>query len=130
MTNTISNTSIPHKNLIPISRGYSNNPFFNGCDYVMRASGESMQSIIKRNDILGLYEVDQWEAFIPYGEVYAILTKSGHLMLKKIINGKDDDHYTLVSEPLDDDKSIYPPQQISKSLIDKIFVVKSTNTMY
>ena len=128
MLQTTTNERQLHKDLIHVSEANINNPFFKDCDYIMRASGESMQNIIKRNDLLGLWNVEQWKDFIPYGEVYAILTTDGHLMVKKIIQGKDDNHFTLLSEPEETEKHRYRPQQISKALISKIFVVKSSHS--
>lgn len=99
-------------------------PFFENCDYVVRNSGQSMAKLIKHGDAIGLKKIENWQEFLPLGEIYAIVTTNGFRMVKIITQGKDDDHYTLVSKPSDGKKHEFPDQQIKKSMILHIFRVE------
>ena len=91
------------------------------CDYIMRAPGDNILSGIDKNDLIGLSNVDQWNDFILYGEVYAILTTDNQLMINKIMQSENDDYLTLLSEP---------HKQIKKSSISKIYTVKTSNSIF
>lgn len=43
---------------------YINHPFFKGCDYVVRASGQSMAKVIAHGDAIGLIKIDNWRVFM------------------------------------------------------------------
>lgn len=80
---------------------YIQHPFFKGCDYVVRASGQSMAKLIKHGDAIGLIKIENWTEFIPMGEVYAIVTNNGFRMIKIITKGDTKDTFTLISKPSD-----------------------------
>ena len=77
-----------------IPTSYINHPFFAGCDYVVRASGQSMAKVIAHGDAIGLIKVDNWQEFFPFGEIYAIVTKRNMRMIKVITKGETEDTYT------------------------------------
>tara|TARA_R110001632_G_scaffold137804_2_gene253431 strand:- start:19170 stop:19871 length:702 start_codon:yes stop_codon:yes gene_type:complete len=105
-------------------------PFFNGCDYVIRASGQSMGKIIKHGDAIGITKVDSWQDFLPFGEIYAIVTKDNFRMIKVITKGKTENTFTLISKPTDNKKEDFPPQQIKKSHILSIFKVQASSYLF
>ncbi|GIZ08325.1 S24 family peptidase [Flavobacterium sp. UMI-01] len=109
---------------------YISHPFFKGCDYVVRASGQSMAKVICHGDAIGLRKVNNWQEFFPFGEIYAIVTQDGFRMIKIITKGDTDDYYTLISKPTDSKKDEFPPQQIKKSSILSIFKVQASSHLF
>lgn len=109
---------------------YINHPFFIGCDMVVRNSGQSMAKLICHGDAVGLVRIENWREFFPLGEVYAIVTTNGFRMIKIITEGKDDEHYTLISKPTDSKKDEFPPQQIKKTSILQIFKVQASSHLF
>lgn len=109
---------------------YISHPFFKGCDYVVRASGQSMAKVISHGDAIGLVKVNNWIDFFPYGEIYAIVTNDGFRMIKVVTKGEDSDHYTLISKPTDSKKEEFPPQQIKKNSIQYIFKVQASSHQF
>lgn len=91
----------------------------NQCDVWVNATGDSMQTLIHHGDTIALKQVDlEW---FPLGEVYAIVTKNGHRMIKRITKSSKAGFYTLVSE--NKDKYLYPDQDIPKKQIYSLFKV-------
>ena len=109
---------------------YVSHPFFKGCDYVVRASGQSMAKLICHGDAIGLVKINNWKDFFPFGEIYALVTNDGFRMVKIVTKGETDDTYTLVSKPTDSKKDEFPPQQIKKSSILSIFKVQASSHLY
>ncbi|MEC4049779.1 S24 family peptidase [Flavobacterium sp. SUN046] len=109
---------------------YISHPFFKGCDYVVRASGQSMAKVISHGDAIGLIKVDNWVDFFPFGEIYAIVTKDNFRMIKVITKGDNDETFTLISKPTDSKKDEFPPQQIKKSSILYIFKVQASSHLF
>lgn len=109
---------------------YITHPFFIGCDFVVRASGQSMAKIIKHGDAVGLVKLDNWREFFPFGEVYGIVTTDGYRMFKVISQGQENDTYTLISKPTDNKKEDFPNQQIKKSLISHIYKVQASSHLF
>lgn len=109
---------------------YVVHPFFNGCDYVIRASGQSMAKVIKHGDLIGITKVEDWFEFLPFGEIYAIVTKSNFRMIKVITQGKTADSFTLISKPSENKKDEFPPQEIKKSKILSIFKVQASSYLF
>lgn len=104
---------------------YVSHPFFKNCDYVVRASGQSMAKVIKHGDAIGLIKIEDWMDFIPLGEIYAIVTTNNFRMVKIITKGETKDSFTLISKPTDAKKEEFPPQQIQKNKILSIFKVQA-----
>lgn len=117
-----------NQNTLPNS--YITHPFFLGCDFVVRASGQSMAKVIKHGDAVGLVKIDNWREFIPLGEIYAIVTSNGFRMVKVITKGETDNCYTLVSKPTDNKKDEFPDQQIKKDLIQHIYKVQASSHLF
>jgi plasmid maintenance system antidote protein VapI len=109
---------------------YISHPFFKGCDYVVRSSGQSMAKVIAHGDAIGLVKIEKWFEFLPFGEIYAILTNDGFRMIKVITQGKNEDSYTLISKPTDSKKDEFPPQQIKKSSILSVFKVQAASHLF
>lgn len=109
---------------------YVSHPFFLGCDFVVRASGQSMAKVIKHGDAVGLVKIENWMDFIPMGEIYAIVTSNGFRMIKVISPGQEKDTYTLISKPTDGKKDEFPNQQIKKSLISHIYKVQASSHLF
>jgi transcriptional regulator with XRE-family HTH domain len=109
---------------------YVSHPFFKGCDYVVRASGQSMAKLICHGDAIGLVKINNWKDFFPFGEIYALVTNDGFRMVKIVTKGETDDAYTLISKPTDSKKDEFPPQQIKKSSILSIFKVQASSHLY
>ena len=109
---------------------YISHPFFKGCDYVVRASGQSMAKVIAHGDAIGLIKVENWQEFFPFGEIYAIVTKDGFRMIKVITKNEDDNYYTLISKPTDSKKDEFPPQKIKRNSILSIFRVQASSHLF
>jgi transcriptional regulator with XRE-family HTH domain len=109
---------------------YIDHPFFKGCNYVVRASGQSMAKLICHGDAIGLIKVENWIEFFPFGEIYAIVTHDGFRMIKIITKGDDKDHYTLISKPTESKKYEFPNQQIKKSSIQYLFKVQASSHLF
>ena len=109
---------------------YISHPFFKGCDYVVRASGQSMAKVICHGDAIGLIKINSWQEFFPFGEIYAIVTTDNFRMIKVITKGDTDEYYTLISKPTDGKKDEFPPQQIKKSSISAIFRVQASSHLF
>jgi len=97
-------------------------PFNKDSDYWVNTSGDSMEPIISQGDIVVLRKLENWQDFILFGEIYAIITE--YFGTIKIINkGKDKEHLSLI--PFNKcDK--FSKQDIPKRLIKKIFKVKGS----
>lgn len=92
---------------------------YNSSDCWCNVTGHSMEPAISSGDIIALKEVQDWSTFLPFGEIYAIVTTE-HRTIKKISAGHDHNFFTLI--PLN--KSIeYQPQEIPKSIILKVYKV-------
>ena len=109
---------------------YISHPFFKGCDYVVRASGQSMAKVISHGDAIGLIKINSWQDFFPFGEIYAIVTSDNFRMIKVITKGETEEYYTLISKPTDSKKDDFPPQQIKKSSISAIFRVQASSHLF
>lgn len=109
---------------------YITHPFFKGCNYVVRASGQSMAKVICHGDAIGLIKVENWREFFPFGEIYAIVTKDGFRMIKIITKGQTDDTFTIISKPTYSKIDEFPPQQIKISSIVSIFKVQASSHLF
>ena len=114
--------------IVPSS--YISHPFFAGCDFVVRNSGQSMAKLICHGDAVGLIKIQNWKEFFPLGEVYAIVTKNNFRMIKIVTKGDDDDHYTLISKPTDSKKDEFPSQQIKIDSILHLFKVQASSHLF
>lgn len=115
---------------VNVPTSYIDHPFFKGCDYVVRNSGQSMAKLIAHGDAIGLVKINNWQDFFPLGEVYAIVTNNGFRMVKIITKGEKDDTFTLLSKPSDSKKDEFPPQQINKNTIIALYKVQASSHLF
>ena len=78
-----------------------------------------MEPKISHGDIIAIKEVVDWQSFMSYGEVYAIVTKNDMRTVKIVRKGSDDEHLRLV--PINERD--YDEQTIEKGMIERIFSV-------
>lgn len=81
-------------------------------------SGKSMEPEISNGDIILIKEVQSWQDYIDYDDIYGIVTNNGFRTIKRVKKGKTKDSYTLV--PTNPD---YDSQEIQKSMILHLFKV-------
>jgi transcriptional regulator with XRE-family HTH domain len=86
-----------------------------------RTSGNSMYPEIASGDIICLREIEDWNTWLAFNEVYAIVAKNGLRTVKIIRKGSSDDTFTLHSVNPE-----YEDQEIPKVAILKIFAVLGT----
>lgn len=82
-------------------------------------SGHSMEPEISNGDIIALREVPD-PTFLPFGEIYAIVTTTGMRTVKRIGPGKDAETYSLVPANKSPEFGV---QEIPKSMVAKVFEV-------
>ena len=82
-------------------------------------SGHSMEPEINNGDIVALKEIAD-PSFLPYGEVYAIVTTNDMRTIKRIAPSQDPDNYLLVPTNKSPE---YGVQELPKRFILKIFKV-------
>ena len=92
---------------------------YNEGDCWCNVTGHSMEPKIGHGDKMCLREVKRWKEFLPFGEVYAIVTEEFRTV--KIITKSDKpDHFKLV--PFNPDPE-FAPQDIPISMIQRVFRV-------
>lgn len=92
---------------------------YNSADCWCNVTGNSMHPEITHGDIIALREIKEWSTFLPFGEVYAVVTEE-HRTIKKITGGKNEDNFLLI--PTNQSKE-YKPQEVPKSIIRKVYRV-------
>jgi transcriptional regulator with XRE-family HTH domain len=96
-----------------------NTPEFKGCDAVIQAKDDSMVGKISEKDWVGIKKVNNWQAFLPLGYMYAFTTADFEL-IRTLISGKTPDTLKLVSA-----NSEYYSNEIDKSLIKEVWSIKA-----
>lgn len=92
---------------------------YNNAKYWANVSGHSMEPSISHGDMIAIKEIETWREFLPYGEVYGIVTDEFRT-IKVVSKGDDDKSFSLI--PLNKDPQ-YSAQSIPKHLIRKVFSV-------
>jgi len=92
---------------------------YNDADCWCNITGHSMEPEITHGDIIALKEVKDWKTFLPYGEVYAIVTKE-HRTIKRVTASKKEGYLKLVPTNKSEE---YAPQDIPESVIMRVFKV-------
>ena len=82
-------------------------------------SGHSMEPEISSGDIIALREVPD-PSFLPFGEIYAIVTTTGMRTVKRIGPGKDTETYSLIPANKSPEFGV---QEIPKAMIARVFEV-------
>ena len=78
-----------------------------------------MEPEITHGDIIALRKIEDWR-FIPYGEVYAIVTKNDMRTVKRIGPSSDPDCFMLIPTNKSPE---YAPQEIRKEDILHVYEV-------
>lgn len=81
------------------------------------ASGHSMEPEINSGDIIALQRIEDF-SFLPYGDVYGIITTNGMRTIKRLGRGSTPDTYRLIPTNRD-----YDEQEIKKSQIAMVYRV-------
>ncbi|WP_235317826.1 S24 family peptidase [Porphyromonas gulae] len=81
-------------------------------------TGRSMEPEIGNGDIIAIKEVHDWQQYISYGEIYAIVTDNDMRTVKRVRKGIHPESVLLV--PTNSD---YDTQEIEKSVIHRVFSV-------
>lgn len=82
-------------------------------------TGHSMEPEITHGDIIALKEIEDF-SFLPYGEIYAIITTTGMRTIKRLGPAKLPGHYALIPT---NKAPEYGTQEIPKELIYKVYAV-------
>ena len=83
-------------------------------------TGHSMEPYINHGDIIAMREVRDWQTFIEFGEVYAIVTANELRTIKRVRRGSDGETLRLVPNNPE-----YDEQEIPKSSVVRVFQVLS-----
>ena len=98
--------------------GNLNIPEVNGCDYVIRAKGESMSDFINDRDWIGIKRINDMD-IIAYGNPYAIVTSELQL-LKYIIKCEDKESFCLSSH-----NKNFEDYTIPRSKVKELYIVRA-----
>ena len=82
-------------------------------------TGHSMEPEINSGDIIALKEIEDF-SFLPYGEIYAIITSNGMRTVKRIGPASSPDMYALIPTNKSPE---YGVQEIPKEMIVRVFSV-------
>lgn len=92
-------------------------PGFGDCEIAVNVWGDSMEPILHSGEIVLMKE---WrERFIEYGQIYMIVTRGSHRMIKYIRPGMKPETISCESE-----NKYYSPVEIEKEEIVKMYLVK------
>lgn len=101
---------------------YIDFPPYNDADAWINVTGKSMSPFISHGDIAAIKRIQNWREFLPFGEIYAVITEE-HRTIKIVTKGKDEDHFTLI--PYNKSRE-FVEQQIPKEMISNMYRVKGT----
>lgn len=87
-------------------------------DVVIPIYGDSMEPTYKAGSLVLIREVELWREYLELGCAYVIGLVDDRRIIKTVMAGIDDDHYTLISV-----NPSYQPQQISKTIIRSVWRV-------
>lgn len=109
---------------------YVTDPYFKDCDFIARASGKSMERVIKHGEAVGFKIIDNWKDFFTLGEIYGVVTKNDLRTIKIVSKGDNNEHYTLISKPYHENKDEFKPQPIPKKMIRHVFRVVASKYLF
>lgn len=92
---------------------------YNNADCWCNVTGHSMEPSISHGDIIALKEIIDWRIFLPFGEIYAIVTPE-HRTIKKVTGSLNPEKFLLI--PLNSSTE-FQPQEIPISIIMKVYKV-------
>lgn len=96
---------------------YFSIPTFKGADFLIQVKGSSMYPTYSSGDIVACKKLVRDDVFFQWNKVYVIDTEQGAL-IKRISEGKDQDHVMIVS-----DNEKYQPFNLPKYKIHAISIV-------
>lgn len=82
-------------------------------------TGHSMEPEITHGDIIALKKIEDI-SFLPFGEVYAIITTNGMRTIKRLGPAQTPDHYSLIPTNKSPE---YGVQEIPKSMVQTVYQV-------
>ena len=91
---------------------------YNRADKWINITGRSMEPLISHGDIIAIKDIHDWDTYILYGEIYAIVTDEYRTVKKVRKSKKGDDFIKLV--PMNDE---FDEQDIPKAIVRKVFQV-------
>ncbi|MBP1614729.1 MAG: hypothetical protein H6Q13_2177 [Bacteroidetes bacterium] len=92
---------------------------YNEADCWCNITGHSMEPEITHGDIIALKEVVDWQEFLPFGEIYGIVTKE-HRTVKRITASEKEGYFRLIPT---NKAPEYKPQDIPIKIILRVFKV-------
>lgn len=92
---------------------------YSKADCWCNATGKSMIPEINPGDIIALKELHDWQTYIPYGEIYAIVTTE-HRTIKRICKSDVEGCVLLLPTNLN---GRYSPQDIPLRIVQRIYKV-------
>lgn len=92
-------------------------PVFKGADYLIQIRGSSMYPKYNSGDIVACQKIPALDLFLQWNKVYVIDTVQGAL-IKRVKQGRDNNHISLVSENLS-----YDPFELRIDQINAIALV-------
>jgi repressor LexA len=93
-------------------------PDFEGADFMLRVTGNSMAPTYNSGDVVACCTILD-SCFIQWGRPHIIATREQGIMIKRIRPGKNETHYTAIS-----DNPHYDPFQIPANEITGLALVK------
>jgi len=94
---------------------------YNKADEWINVTGHSMDPLISHGDKIAVHRIENWDTYILYGEIYAIVTDS-YRTIKRVRKSKlGPDYIKLI--PINQE---YDEQDIPKSIIRKVSQVLGT----
>lgn len=88
-------------------------------DCWVNATGDSMKPLINHGDIVAIKKIEDWETYLLYGEIYALVTNEYRTIKKVRRSAIGDDHLRLV--PLNVEE--FDEQNISREIVREVFQV-------
>lgn len=92
---------------------------YNEADCWCNITGHSMEPEISHGDMLALKEIIDWQEFLPFGEVYGIITKE-HRTIKRVTASEKEDNFLLIPTNKSPE---YKAQNIPMKIILRVFKV-------
>ena len=80
--------------------------------------GDSMEPTYKAGSLVLIREVELWREYLEFGCTYVIGLVDDRRVIKTVMAGSDNEHYTLISI-----NPNYQPQEIAKDIIRTVWRV-------
>lgn len=87
-------------------------------DVVIPIYGDSMEPTYKAGSLVLIREVELWREYLEFGCTYVIGLVDDRRVIKTVMAGSDNEHYTLISI-----NPNYQPQEIAKDIIRTVWRV-------